>query len=165
MRQDKGQVEKLMNTVSALIAITFKQLDGKIVILCDQLDGERRRRREYVNRFMVNVEREKRNYDETVNNLYTQSKKIKYEVKDFRNDAENKIPKKERAVHSEAKASETNNTALKAHFQADNDRIDHLESFRDMISQDCRWEDELSNSKRNLVQKEMCRKFLLPHWR
>ncbi|KAF1746529.1 hypothetical protein GCK72_022985 [Caenorhabditis remanei] len=46
----RDRSRKLMKTVSALIAIILKQLDDKIVILCDQLVRERSRRHDFYQR-------------------------------------------------------------------------------------------------------------------
>ncbi|KAF1747876.1 hypothetical protein GCK72_024342 [Caenorhabditis remanei] len=178
-RKHAAEIDKLKSDISALHDKHLSDLDdekeqyGKAVEnlksveddLRDKLNNLEKQLADSLNR-ENELEREKRDYDEKINNLYTQNQKIKDEWDDFRNDADKEIQKWKTdayTVRSEAKALETTNTALKAQLQAANDRIDHLtktvndhtSKVRDLTSQVRRLEDELSDSKANLVQKEM----------
>uniref|UniRef100_A0A1I7SZH8 Lin-5 n=1 Tax=Caenorhabditis tropicalis TaxID=1561998 RepID=A0A1I7SZH8_9PELO len=178
-RKHAAEIDKLKSDISALHDKHLSDLDdekeqyGKAVEnlksveddLRDKLNNLEKQLADSLNR-ENELEREKRDYDEKINSLYTQNQKIKDEWDDFRNDADKEIQKWKTdayTVRSEAKALETTNTALKAQLQAANDRIDHLtktvndhtSKVRDLTSQVRRLEDELSDSKGNLVQKEM----------
>ncbi|UMM41579.1 hypothetical protein L5515_017779 [Caenorhabditis briggsae] len=178
-RKHAAEIDKLKSDISALHDKHLSDLDdekeqyGKAVEnlksveddLRDKLNNLEKQLADSLNR-ENELEREKRDYDEKVNSLYTQNQKIKDEWDDFRNDADKEIQKWKTdayTVRSEAKALETTNTALKAQLQAAQDRIDHLTKtvndhtakVRDLTSQIRRLEDELSDSKGNLVQKEM----------
>lgn len=193
-RKHAAEIDKLKSDISALHDKHLSDLDdekeqyGKAVEnlksvedgLRDKLNSLEKQLADSLNR-ENELEREKRDYDEKINNLYGQNQKIKDEWDDFRNESDKEIQKWKTdayTVRSEAKALETTNTALKAQLQAANDRIDHLtktvndqtSKIRDrkfrvsqwnaiptfsVTSQIRRLEDELSDTKGNLVQKEM----------
>uniref|UniRef100_A0A8R1I3G8 Lin-5 (Five) Interacting protein n=2 Tax=Caenorhabditis japonica TaxID=281687 RepID=A0A8R1I3G8_CAEJA len=178
-RKHAAEIDKLKSDISIMHDKHLSDLDdekeqyGKAVDnlksvednLRDKLNTLEKQLADSLNR-ENELEREKRDYDEKINSLYGQNQKIKDEWDDFRNDADKEIQKWKTdsyTVRSEAKALETTNTALKAQLQAANDRVDHLtktvndqtSKVRDLTSQIRRLEDELSDNKGNLVQKEM----------
>ncbi|KAK6009063.1 M protein repeat protein [Ostertagia ostertagi] len=104
------------------------------------------------------LERELRDSETKISTLVTQNQKMRDDMEDllqkWKTDAYQ--------VRSEAKALETTNTGLKAQLQAANDRIEHLNKtvndstnkIRDLTSQVRRLEEELTDTKSTLAQKE-----------
>ncbi|CAB3410336.1 unnamed protein product [Caenorhabditis bovis] len=178
-RKHAAEIDKLKSEISAMHDKHLSDLDdekeqyNKVV---DQLKNVEDDLRDKINNLEKQLadslnrenelEREKRNFDEKINSLYGQNQKLRDDWEDFRNETDKEIQKWKTDAYtarSETKALETANTGLKAQLQAATDRVDHLTKtvndqtakIRDMTSQIRRLEDELSDSKANLVQKDM----------
>ncbi|VDM58664.1 unnamed protein product [Angiostrongylus costaricensis] len=111
------------------------------------------------------LERELRDSEAKITSLNNQNLKMRDDMEDLRNEMDKEVQKWKTdayQVRSEAKALETTNTGLKAQLQAANDRTEHLNKtindstakIRDLTTQVRRLEEELTDTKSNLIQKE-----------